>query len=74
MSFLDILIIKSQNSLTFKIYCKPTNKNDYIHFYSHHNNKIKTGLVIGFYLEHSEYVAQNTLMKNLNTSNIPSKA
>ena len=48
--FLDILIIKSQNSLTFKVYCKPTNRNDYIHFYSHHNNKIKTGLIIGFYL------------------------
>ena len=49
--FLDILIIKSQNSLTFKVYCKPTNRNDYIHFYSHHNNKIKTGLIIGFYLK-----------------------
>ena len=48
--FLDIVIIKSQNSLTFKIYCKPTNKNNYIHFYSHDHNKIKTGLIIGFYL------------------------
>ena len=47
--FLDILIIKSQDSLTFKVYRKPTNKNDYIHFYSHYN-KIKTGLIIGFYL------------------------
>ena len=45
--FLDVLIIKSQNSLTFKVYHKPTNKNIYIHFYSHHNNKIKTGLIIG---------------------------
>ena len=50
ISFLDILIIKSQNNLTFKVYCKPTNKNDYIHFYSHDNNKIKIGLIIGFYL------------------------
>ena len=39
-------MIKSQNSLTFKIYCKPTKKNDYMHFYTHHNSKSKTG----FYL------------------------
>ena len=48
--FLDNLIIKSQNDLTYKVCCKPTNKNVYIHFFSHHNNKIKTGLIIGFYL------------------------
>ena len=48
--FLDIQIIKSQNNLTFKDYCKPTNKNDYIYFYLHHYNKIKTGLIIDFYL------------------------
>ena len=49
ISFLDIMI-KSQNDLTFEVYRKPTNKNDYIHFYSHRNNKIKTGLIIGCYL------------------------
>ena len=43
-------MIKSQNSLAFKVYHKPTNKNNYIHFYSHYNNKIKTGFIIGFYL------------------------
>ena len=48
--FLDILIIKSINNATFKVYSKPTNKNDYIYFYSHHIGKIKTGLIIGFYL------------------------
>ena len=50
MPSLDILIIKSQNSLTFKVHSKPTNRNDYIHFYSHCNKRIKTGLIIGFYL------------------------
>ena len=48
--FLDILLIRSQNNLTFQVYRKPTNKNDYIHFYSHHNNKVKSGLIIVFYL------------------------
>ena len=28
ITFLDILIIKSQNVLNFKVYCKATNKND----------------------------------------------
>ena len=46
---MDILIIKSHNILTFKISRKPTNKNDYMHFNSRHNNKIKRGLIIGFY-------------------------
>ena len=50
LPFLDILIIKSPNSLTFKVYREPTIKNDYTHFFSHHNDKIKTGLIIGFYL------------------------
>ena len=50
LPFLDILIIKSHNNLILKVYCKPTNKNDYIHFYSYHNNKIKKGFIIGFYL------------------------
>ena len=48
--FLDILIIKSNDNLTFKVHRKTTHKNDYIHFYSHHDNKIKTGMIIGFFL------------------------
>ena len=47
---LDIQRIRSQDDLTFQVYSKLTNKNDYIHFYSHHDSKIKTGLLIGFYL------------------------
>ena len=31
---------------TFKIYREPTKKNDYMHSYSHHKNKIKTSLII----------------------------
>ena len=36
--FLHILVIKSKNNLNSKAYRKPT-KNDYIHFYSYHNNE-----------------------------------
>ena len=49
LHFLNILLIRNINKLEFKVYCKPTCKNDYIHFYSHHNNT-KRGIIIGFYL------------------------
>ena len=49
LPFLDILLIRNINKLELKVYCKPTSKNDHIHFYSHHNN-IKRGIIIGFYL------------------------
>ena len=79
--FLDILIIQPQNSITFKVYCNPTNKNDYIYFYPRHHNKIKTGLIIGFHLralricgplylnEEFEYIEHS--LKSLNTQRFP---
>ena len=48
--FLDILLLRNINKLEFKVYRKPTCKNDHIHFYSHHNNNTKRGIMIGFYL------------------------
>ena len=50
LPFLDILLIKNINKQQFNVYCKPTWKTDYIHFYSHRNNNTKRGLIIGFYL------------------------
>ena len=50
LPFLDTLIINNNNILEFEVYHKNTNKNDYIHFYSHQNNKIKSGIIIGFFL------------------------
>ena len=41
ISFLDILLNKSQNNITFKVYRKPKKKWLYRFFYSYHNNKIK---------------------------------
>ena len=32
------------------MYRKPTNKEDYIHFYSGHSDRVKRGVVLGFYL------------------------
>ena len=50
LPFLDILLIRNINKLEFKVYHKPTSNNDHIHFYSHHNNNTKRGVVIDFYL------------------------
>ena len=33
-----------------KVHFKFANKNDHIHFYSYHNTKIKSRIIIGFYL------------------------
>ena len=50
LPFLDILLIRNINKQEFKVYHKPTCENDHIHFYSHHNNNTKRGIIIGFYL------------------------
>ena len=43
LPFLDILLIRNINKLKYKVYHKPTFKNDHIQFYSHHNNNTKRG-------------------------------
>ena len=50
LTFLDILLIRNINKQEFKVYRKPTCKNDHIYFYSHHNNNTKRGIIIGFYI------------------------
>ena len=48
--FLDTLVIRSGSNAKFKVYRKPTNKEDYVHFLSGHNDRVKSGIVIGFFL------------------------
>jgi hypothetical protein len=50
MPFLDVLLIKTEDNLKYKVYRKPTNKNDFVHFYSAHDSRTKTGIIIGFFL------------------------
>ncbi|XP_076041888.1 uncharacterized protein LOC143025766 [Oratosquilla oratoria] len=50
LPFLDTVIIRENNSVKFKVYRKPTHKDDYIHYFSAHDKKTKTGVVMGFYL------------------------
>ena len=46
LPFLDILFERKDNQLLRK----PTCKNDLIHHYSHHSEKIKSGIIIGFFI------------------------
>ena len=48
--FLDTLILKDGGKLKFKVYRKPTSKNDMVHYFSAHSQRIKSGVVIGFFL------------------------
>ncbi|XP_069947723.1 uncharacterized protein [Cherax quadricarinatus] len=50
LPFLDVLLRTDENRLSFKVYRKPTYKNDLLHFFSHHNTRIKRRVVIGFFL------------------------
>ena len=49
IAFLDTEIIRS-NPVKFKVYRKPTNRECYVHFYSGHSERVKRGVVIGFFL------------------------
>ena len=50
LPFLDTLLHRENDKIQRSVYRKPTYKNDIIHFYSHHTEKIKSGIIIGFYL------------------------
>ena len=56
LTFLDILLIRNINKLEFKVYRKPTCKNDHIHFYSHHNNNTKRGIIRALRICSSNYL------------------
>ena len=49
IAFLDTEIIR-EDRVKFKVYRKPTNKECYVHFYSGHSDRVKRGIVIGFFL------------------------
>ena len=50
LPFLDTVIRKTGEGVKFSVYRKPTNKDDFIHYLSAHNDRVKSGVVIGFFL------------------------
>ena len=50
LPFLDTVIIRTDSGPLFKVYRKPTNKEDLIHYLSAHNLRVKSGMAIGLFL------------------------
>ena len=61
LNFLDVTIIRGDDEAKFKVFPKPTNKEDYVHFYSAHSSRIKSGIVIGFFLRALRICSQEYL-------------
>lgn len=49
LAFLNTVIMRGDRP-KFKVYRKPTNKESYVHFYSGHHDRVKSGIVLGFFL------------------------
>ena len=50
LPFLDIMVHRTDRTLKFAVYRKPTNICSYIHFYSNHSNKTKTAVISSMFL------------------------
>ena len=50
LTFLDTCIIRTNTCFKLKVHRKSTNREDYVHFYSAHSERVKSGIVIGFFL------------------------
>ena len=66
LSFLDTTIIRTNSGPRFKVFRKPTNKEDFIHFLSAHPQRIKSGIVIGFFLRAFRICSPEHLTEELN--------
>lgn len=50
LPFLDILINRANGNLNFSVYRKPTHSGSYLHFFSHHSDKVKSSVASGLFL------------------------
>ncbi|XP_076029105.1 uncharacterized protein LOC143017952 [Oratosquilla oratoria] len=66
LRFLDTVIIRSANSAKFKVYRNQTNKDNYIHIFSAHDDRTKSRVVIGFYIRALHICSEEYLTEELN--------
>ncbi|XP_076030421.1 uncharacterized protein LOC143018721 [Oratosquilla oratoria] len=50
LPFLDTMIHRATKEVRFSVYRKPTSKDDFIHYLPRHSARIKSGVIIEFYL------------------------
>lgn len=65
LPFLDTSIMRSGGVPKFKVYRKDTNCDDFIHYYSAHSERIKSGVVIGFYLRAMRVSSEEYLQEEI---------
>ena len=65
LPFLDVMIIRTEDALKYKVYRKDTCKEDYIHFFSAHGDRVKSGIIIGFYLRAYRICSEEYLEQEL---------
>ena len=66
LPFLDVLIIKTNPSLEFSIYRKPTHNDRYLHFSSHHPPSVKRGVIISLVDRVLKICSRNHINSELN--------
>jgi len=50
LPFLDTILHLEGEKISFSVYRKPSNKEDYINYFSNHDDRTKRGIIIGFFL------------------------
>ena len=57
--------MKCGRAVKFTVYRKVTNKEDYVHFLSAHNERVKSGIVIGFFFRAFRICSEDFLQEEL---------
>ncbi|MEL7523541.1 MAG: hypothetical protein AAGJ80_18295, partial [Cyanobacteria bacterium J06553_1] len=61
LPFLDTIITRHDTGPVYTVYRKPTNKDDFVHFFSHHSRRTKEDIVTGFFLRALRICSPDTL-------------
>ena len=67
LPFLDVLIHRTPDEVTFSVYRKPTHSNAYIHYFSHHAPAVKKGVLSGLFLRALRICSKPHLQTELDT-------
>lgn len=69
LPFPDTMIMRTEDSIKFKVYLKPTKEDDFLNYLSAHDEKIKSGVIIGFYVCALHICSQDYMDEEINYIN-----
>ena len=64
LPFLDTILHLEGEKISFSVYRKPSNKEDYINYFSNHDDRTKRGIIISFFLRAYRISSIQHLMTN----------